>query len=113
MTSPVFAPTGVSYKIAYADDSTDASLSVPAAQAVSVFNADTANVVVVNFGFNSDGDTDAVVPVSGTPGKGSVIGPNQQLTFSLPQAGYTTPMYISVAGVSGTGNVFISTGSFQ
>lgn len=111
--SPVFAPTGVSYVIAYADDSTDASLEVAAAQAVSVFNSDAANVVVVNFGFNSDGDTDAVVPAAGVPGKGTVVGPRQQLTFSLPQAGYLPTMFVSVAGVSGTGNVFISTGSFQ
>ena len=113
MTSPVFAPTGTSYIIAYADDSTDTSLEVPAAQAVSVFNPDAANVVVVNFGFNSDGDTDAIVPVSGTPGKGTVIGPGQQLTFALPQAGYVPTMFISVAGDSATGNVYISTGSFQ
>lgn len=113
MSSPVFAPRGISYKISYADDSTDASLTVPAAQAVTVFNADSANVVVVNFGFNSDGDTDAVVPVVGTPGKGTVIGPLEQITMALPAAGYVPTMFISVAGVSGTGNVFISTGSFQ
>jgi hypothetical protein len=113
MSSPVFAPSGVSYAISYADDSTDASLSVPAAQAVSVFNSDAANVVVVNFGFASDGDTDAVVPVAGTPGQGTVIGPRQQITMSLPAAGYVPGMFISVAGVSGTGTVFISTGSFQ
>jgi hypothetical protein len=113
MSSPVFAPTGKSYLLAYADDSTDTSLEMPAAQAVTVFNADSANVVVINFGFSSDGDTDAVVPVVGTPGKGTVVGPQQQLTFSLPQAAYTTPMFVSVAGVSGTGNVFVSTGSFQ
>jgi hypothetical protein len=113
MPSPVFAPTGISYIVAYADDSTDLSLEVPAAQAVSVFNPDAANVVVVNFGFDSDGNTNASIPLAGDPGLGTVIGPGQQLTFSLPQAGYVTPMYISVAGVSATGNVYVSTGSFQ
>ena len=113
MPSPVFAPQGVSYILPYADDSTSTSVSMPAAQAVSVYNPDAANVVVVTFGFSSDGDTDAVIPVAGTPGKGTVVGPRQQLTFSLPQAGYDPTMWVSVAGVSATGNVFVSTGSFQ
>jgi hypothetical protein len=112
MSSPVFAPTGKSYIIAYADDSTDTSLEVPAAQAVSVFNPDAANVVAVNFSFDSL-DTNASIPLAGDPGVGTVIGPGQQLTFSIPQAGYVTPMYISVAGASATGNVYVSTGSFQ
>ena len=113
MSSPVFAPKGVSYILPYADDSTDVSVEMPAAQAVSVYNPDAANVVVVTFGFSSDGDTDAVIPVAGTPGKGTIVGPRQQLTFSLPQAGYDPTMWVSVAGVSATGNVFVSTGSFQ
>ena len=112
MSSPVFAPTGQSYIIAYADDSTDTSLTVPAAQAVTVFNPDTANVVAVNFSFNAE-DTNASIPLAGDPGLGTVIGPGQQLTFSIPQAGYVSPMYISVAGASATGNVYVSTGSFQ
>lgn len=112
MLSPVFAPSGKSYIIAYADDSTDSSLEVPAAQAVSVFNPDAANVVVVNFSF-VDTDTNASVPLAGDPGQGTVIGPRQQITLSIPQAGYVTPMFISVAGVSATGNVYVSTGSFQ
>lgn len=112
MTSPVFAPTGKSYIIAYADDSTDTSLEVPAAQAVSVFNPDTANVVAINFSFVAE-DTNASIPLAGDPGLGTVVGPQQQITLSIPQAGYVTPMYISVAGVSATGNVYVSTGSFQ
>jgi hypothetical protein len=110
--TPAFAPQGRSYIIAYADDSTDTSLEVPAAQAVSVFNPDAANVVAVNFSF-VETDTNASIPLAGDPGLGTVIGPGQQLTFSIPQAGYVTPMYISVAGVSATGNVYVSTGSFQ
>ena len=112
MTSPAFAPTGLSYIIAYADDSTDTSLQVPAAQAVSVFNPDAANVVAINFSF-VESDTNASIPKAGDPGLGTVIGPKQQVTLSIPQAGYVTPMYISVAGDSATGNVFVSTGSFQ
>ena len=113
MSSPVFAPNGVSYAIAYADDSTDSSIAVPAAQAVSVYNPDAANVVVINFCFDSS-DTNAVVPIStGTAGQGTVVGPRQQVTLSIPQSGYVPTMYIAVAGVSGTGNVYVSAGSFQ
>jgi hypothetical protein len=112
MPSPVFAPTGLSYIIAYADDSTDTSLEVPAAQAVSVFNPDAANVVSINFSFVAE-DTNASVPKAGDPGVGTVVGPKQQVTLSIPQAGYATPMFISVAGDSATGNVYVSTGSFQ
>jgi hypothetical protein len=108
-----FAPSGKSLVLSYADDSTETSTQTAAAQAVSVFNADTANVVVVNFGFNSDGDTDAVVPTDATNGQGTVLGPLQQITMALPQAGYVPTMFVSVAGVSGTGNVYISKGSFQ
>lgn len=108
-----FAPSGKSMVLAYADDSTDASTETGAAQAVSVFNGDAANVVVVNFGFTSDGDTDAVVPTTADNGQGTVIGPRQQITMALPQAAYNSTMWVSVAGVSGTGNVYISKGSFQ
>ena len=109
----VFAPSGKSFALAYADDSTDTSTVEGGATAILVTNTDAANVVVVTFGFSSDGDTDAVIPVAGTPGKGTIVGPRQQLTFSLPQAGYDPTMWVSVAGVSATGNVFVSTGSFQ
>jgi hypothetical protein len=107
----IFTPIGVSYAIAYADDSTDVSSELPAASAVLVFNSDTANVVAINFSF-VDNDTNANIPVDGGgPGYGTIIGPGQQLTFSIPQAGYAESMFVSVAGVSGTGNVFISLGA--
>ena len=112
MSQGIFSPTGKSYIVAYADDSTDTSLEVPGAQAVSVFNPDAANVVAVNFSF-VETDTNASIPLANDPGLGTVIGPGQQLTLTIPQAAYVTPMYISVAGVSATGNVYISVGSIQ
>jgi hypothetical protein len=105
-----FAPSGKSYVLAYADDSTETSSLEGGATALLVFNSDTSNVVVVNVGF-TDGDTDAVVPTDSTAGKGTVVGPNSQIVLHIPQANYAAQMYVSVAGVSGTGNVFFSSGA--
>lgn len=111
MTSPVFAPSGKSFALAYSDDSTETSTVEGGATGILVFNADTANVVVFNVGF-TDGDTDAIVPISGgTEGRGTVIGPNSTVLLNIPQCAYTSTMYVSVAGVSGTGNVYFSTGA--
>ena len=113
MNGSVFAPSGKSFALAYADDSTDTSTVEGGATAILVTNTDAANVVVFNVGF-TDGDTDAVVPISGgAQGKGTVIGPRSTVLLSIPQCAYTSTMYVSVAGVSGTGNVYVSTGSLQ
>jgi hypothetical protein len=105
-----FTPSGPSIVLTYADDSTDASTAVTGATAFMVLNPDTANVIVFNTGF-TDGDTDAVVPTSGANGKGTVIGPGQQVVLKFPQSQTSQgPVYISVAGVSGTGNVYITPG---
>jgi hypothetical protein len=111
MSLSVFTPLGVSGVISYADDSTDAAVTVTAANGVQVFNADTGNIVVVNIGFNSL-DHNAVVPTSGANGQGTVLGPRSQLTLNIPQAVNNSTMYISAAGVSGTGNVYFSLGTF-
>ena len=109
MSSP-FTPVGNSIKLAYADDSTDASLEVKGASAFSVFNADTANVVVFNTGA-TNGDTEAVVPTSNANGKGIVIGPQQQITVGCGFGQFNVgSVFISVAGLSGTGNVYITPG---
>ena len=111
MSTPVFTPVGTSFALAYADDSTDASTVENGATALLVYNPDTANVVVVNVSFNSL-DTNAVVPVSGgAAGQGTVVGPQQQLVLNIPQAAYNGTMYVAVAGVSGTGNVYITPGA--
>jgi len=110
MSIPVFTPSGISGILAYADDSTDTSTVEGGATALMVFNADTANVVAVNVSFNSL-DTNAVVPTSGTNGVGTVVGPNQTIILSIPQSAYNNTMYVSVAGDSGTGNVFITPGA--
>jgi hypothetical protein len=110
MSTPVFTPVGISGILAYADDSTDTSTIENGATALLVYNADTANVVAVNVSFDPL-DTNAVVPTSGTNGVGTVVGPQQQIVLHIPQAAYNGTMYVSVAGDSGTGNVFITPGA--
>jgi hypothetical protein len=109
MNTP-FAPSGASTVLAYADDSTDVSILAGGAVRFLVVNPDTANVVVINFGF-TDGDVDAVVPTSGSNGRGTVIGPASQVVLSVPQCAYAAQVYVSVAGVSGTGNVYLTPGA--
>ena len=107
----VFTPVGDSIVMTYTDDSTDTSSAFAGASAFYVYNADTANVVVVNTGF-ADGDVDAIVPTSGANGKGIVVGPNSAVVVGVPQSRYTSnPVYVSVAGVSGTGNVYLTPGT--
>ena len=105
-----FTPSGPSVVLAYADDSTDVSELAGGAVNWLVVNPDTANVVVVNFGF-TNGDTDAVVPTSGANGKGTVIGPGQQVILNVPQCAHSDIVYVSVAGDSATGNVYLTPGA--
>ena len=105
-----FAPSGSSVVLTYSDDSTETSTLAGGAINWLVFNPDTANVVVINFGF-TDGDTDAVVPTSGSNGKGTVIGPGQQVILNVPQCAYAAQVYVSVAGDSATGNVYLTPGA--
>lgn len=105
-----FTPSGKSIILPYSNDSTDASTLEGGATAFLAFNPDAANVVVVNFGF-TDGDTDAVVPTSGDNGLGTVIGPGQQVVLHIPQCAYAAQVYVSVAGDSATGNVYLTPGA--
>jgi hypothetical protein len=109
--STVFTPIGASGKIAYADDSTEVSIENSGASAFLIFNSDTANVVVVNIGFE-DGDVEAVVPTDDFNGSGVVLGPQHSIVYRLPQKLYSTAnVFISVAGDSATGNVYITPGT--
>jgi hypothetical protein len=105
-----FTPSGNSVVLAYADDSTEVSELAGGAVNWLVVNPDTANVVVVNFGF-TDGTTDAVVPTSGANGLGTVIGAGQQVVLNVPQCAHVNTVYVSVAGVTGTGNVYLTPGA--
>lgn len=109
--STVFSPVGNSIVLTYTDDSTDTSLEIPGASAFLVVNPDSANVVVFNAGF-ADGDVDAIVPTSGANGKGVVIAPSSQIIVTLPGAQFTAgSVFISAAGVTGSGNVYVTPGT--
>lgn len=114
MTFP-FTPVGSSIVAAYADDSTDTAVTIEPGSAglpnvLYCFNPDTANVVVVNATFDAL-DHNAIVPTSGANGLGVVIGPGATAMIRLPQVPYIQGnVYVSVAGSSATGNVFITPG---
>ena len=105
-----FAPAGKSIVLAYTDDSTETSTLEGGAVKFLVVNPDTANVVVVNFGF-TDGDVDAIVTTSGDNGRGTVIGPASQIVLEVPQCAFSSTVYVSVAGASPTGNVYLTPGA--
>jgi len=110
-----FAPIGRSIVISYTDDSTDTAVTVDMGSAgcpnvLYCVNEDAANVVVVNVSFDS-GNHDAVVPTSGANGTGCVIAPYGYAMIAIPQAANApTTFYISAAGHSGTGNVYVTPG---
>lgn len=111
-----FQPTGKSIKIAYVDDSTDVRLAIdqPAPTHLCVVNVDSANVIVINAGF-TEGDVDAIVPTADQNGEGLVVGPLSTLFFALDstRASESGNLYISVAGVSPTGNVYVTPGQYE
>ena len=112
--TPVFQPLGPSGIIAYADDSTDTSTAIENGgfglpNALLIYNPDTANVVAVNTSFDQF-DTNAIVPNSGFNGLGTVVGPQQQVIITLESSYVQGNVYVSVAGDSPTGNVFVTPG---
>ena len=110
-----FTPIGPSIIAAYADDSTDTSITITPGSfglpnVLYCVNPDTANVVVVNTSFDAL-DTNASIPTSGANGIGVVIGASSSVMIRVPQVPYVQGnLYVSVAGDSATGNVFITPG---
>ena len=104
-----FTPVGKSIVLPYADDSTDTSTLEGGATAFLVVNTDAANVVAVQFGFE-DLNTNAIIPTANDNGEGTVIGPRSQIVLQVPQCRHATQVYVSVAGVSPTGNVYLTPG---
>lgn len=104
-----FAPSGVTYKLAYVGDSTDTSYEINAAGAVQVLAEQN---IAIAFG-TTDGDTQAIYPTTdGEQGEGCIVQKEWQTVLAIPQvAGYNTTgkMFVSVAGEV-AGNVFISLG---
>jgi len=109
-----FIVQGNSAKLPYADDSTDTAVALAPGgfgipNCLLIFNPDTANVAVVNYGFDAL-DHNAVVPTNGFNGQGVVVGPNAMVQVRVNNTYQASNLYISVAGVTGTGNVFITPG---
>lgn len=114
MTYP-FQPIGASGVIAYADDSTNTSEVIVnggfgAPNALLIVNDDAANVAVVSTSLNAQ-DTNAIVPTSGFNGLGVVVAPLSSTLIRLETTYVTGNVYVSAAGVSGTGNVYITPGT--
>ena len=109
----VFTPIGVSGVISYADDSTDVSISAQGANALLVTNPDQGNVIAISVGW-TDGAVDAVVPTSDFNGQGTIVNAGWTELIHFPSAQYNLTganIFISVAGVSPTGNVYVSLGT--
>ena len=112
-----FIPQGPSVVIAYADDSTDTAVTVSCAEygvpnVLYVVNEDSANIVAVNYSFSSQ-DHNASVPSSGANGIGAVIPPYGYAMLAIDSRYRSGPLYISAAGHSGTGNVYVTPGVTQ
>lgn len=110
-----FSPIGPSIRVAYADDSTDTAVTVNMGAAgcpnvLYCVNEDQSNVVVVSVSFSSTNSA-ASVPTSGANGEGCVIAPYGYAMIAIPQApNAPTTFYVSAAGRSPTGNVYITPG---
>ena len=113
MTIP-FIPQGPSAIVAYADDSTDTSVTLNTndygmPNVLLVVNPDAANVVAVNYSFNAL-DTNASIPPSGANGVGTIIGPASTVMLKIDSTYRTGSIYVSAAGDSSTGSVFVTPG---
>jgi hypothetical protein len=113
MTIP-FIPQGPSAIVSYADDSTDTSVTLDTSQygipnVLLVVNPDAANVVAVNYSFNAL-DTNASIPTSGANGIGTIVGPASTVMLKIDSTYRTGSIYVSAAGDSATGSVFVTPG---
>jgi hypothetical protein len=109
-----FIPQGPSAIIAYADDSTDTSITLDTGaygvpNCLLVVNPDAANVVAFSYSFDSL-NTNASVPTSGANGVGCVIGPSSTVLLRIDSQYRTGNLYLSAAGDTSTGNVFVTPG---
>ena len=110
-----FTPLGASAVVDYTDDSTDTSITITTGgtgvpNVLYCVNEDSANIVSVSYTFDPE-DTNAVVPSSGANGRGAVIPPYGYALIAIPTAANQTGnLYVSAAGHSGSGSVYITPG---
>jgi len=110
-----FTPIGPSAVVDYTDDSTDTSITIETGgigmpNVLYCVNEDAANIVAVSYSFDPL-DTNAIVPSSGANGRGAIIPPYGYAMIAIPTAANQTGnIYVSAAGHSGTGSVYITPG---
>ena len=110
-----FTPIGRSAVVDYTDDSTDTSITITTGNngmpdVLYCVNEDAANIVAVSISFDAT-NTNAIVPSTGANGLGAVIPPYGYAMIAIPNAANLTGnIYVSAAGDSGTGNVFVTPG---
>lgn len=110
-----FTPIGSSAVITYAGDSTDTAVTIATGtygmpDVLYCVNEDSANIVAVNISFDAL-DHNAIVPDSGANGLGAIIPPYGYAMLAIPSAmNRTGNIYVSAAGHSGTGNVYVTPG---
>ncbi len=110
-----FTPIGRSAVVAYAGDSTDTSITITTGgtgmpDVLYCVNNDPNSVVAVSFSFDAT-NTNAIVPDSGANGEGAVIPPYGYAMLAIPNAANLTGnIYVSAAGQTGTGNVYVTPG---
>lgn len=110
-----FTPIGRSAVVDYAGDSTDTSITIATTDGgmpdvLYCVNEDSANIVAVNISFDVN-DTNAIVPTTGADGLGAVIPPYGYAMLAIPSAmNRTGNIYVSAAGHSGTGSVYVTPG---
>lgn len=111
-----FTPTRATLDLGYADDSSSTRTQITLTGLgqptdLLIFNPDTANIAVVGAGID-ELEVDAIVPIGPGTGAGLIVPPNTQIIYHIPQQ-YTSTLWIAVAGVSATGNVYITPGQAQ
>jgi hypothetical protein len=109
-----FIPQGNSAKIAYSANTTTTSTtfafgSYGVPNCLYIVNPDTANVVTLNYSWTSN-TFPTTVPSSGTNGAGIVVGSGDSVQIRLDSTYKTGNLYVGVAGISGSGNVFVTPG---
>ena len=101
MTVP-FQSLNSTVKLAYTTAA--GNTSVRPASVLNIVNPDTANVVIVSAGYSN-------VIANLTAGTGTVIAPSSTAQLAFNTVGTTGNIYISVAGASTSGNIYITPGS--
>lgn len=103
MIPQAFLSGGSTSTIAYTTSA--GSTTFNSAQALLVYNPDTANVISIATSFDSEPEANV------TTGVGTIVGPNQTILLKTTTQYVTGNIFISVAGASASGNVYVTPGA--